>query len=78
MNTNSIRKANLIDMNILKSIKQNCYREKKSTKTFYFLQQHCYKIIIILLCIVFLSYRYIPVLEAIHTPNSFNNKSFTG
>jgi len=59
MNTNPIKKANLIDMNILKSIKEKCYRENKSTKIYNLLQQHCYKIIIILLCIVFLSYRYI-------------------
>lgn len=59
MNTNSIKKANLIDTNIIKSLKDNCYKEKISTKFFKFLQQYCYIIIIVILCIVFLSYRFV-------------------
>lgn len=58
MNTNFIKKANLIDVNVLKSIKQNCYKENNYTKIYNFLQKYCYKIIIIILCIVFLSYRF--------------------
>ena len=57
MNTNSIKKANLIDMDLLNSIKMRCNRDNKSTIIFNYIQENIIIIIIIIICIGFLSYR---------------------